>query len=61
MDKPTLRVILKQNGNSLYIYDVVNFKLPHDEDYWIVEKANNHCVFINKEEVMVIGFQKDIG
>lgn len=62
MDKSrTLRIILKPNGNSLYIYDVAHFSLPHNEDYWVVEKANGYCVFINKAEVAVIGFQKDIG
>lgn len=60
-ESQTLRVILKQNNNSLYIHDVVHFRLPHSEDYWIIEKVNNQCVFINKKEVVAIGFNKDMG
>lgn len=61
MDKPQkLRIILK-NGSSLFLYDVVEFRLPHDEDYWIIERSNSHHVFVRAEEVMAIGFDEDLG
>ncbi len=60
MSKPqTLRIIMR-NGSSLYIYNVVNFRLPHDEDYWIIERSNSNHIFINADEVMVIGFDEDL-
>lgn len=60
MDKPqTLRIISPQ-GTSLYLYDVVNFRLPHDVDYWIIEKSNGNHVFVSAEEVGVIGYDADI-
>ncbi len=59
MDKPQkLRIILK-NG-TLFLYDVVKFRLPHDEDYWIIERSNSHHVFVRAEEVMTIGFDEDL-
>ena len=60
MDKPqTLRIIMK-NG-TLFLYDVVKFRLPHDEDYWIIERSNSNHVFVRAEEVMAIGFDEDLG
>lgn len=60
MDKPQkLRIIMK-NGSSLFLYDVVKFRLPHDEDYWIIERINNSHVFVRAEEVTVIGFDEDL-
>lgn len=61
MDKPQkLRIILK-NG-TLFLYDVVKFRLPYDEDYyWIIEKSNSHRVFVRAEEVIAIGFDEDLG
>ena len=60
MDKPqTLRIIMK-NGSSLFLYDVVEFRLPHDGDYWVIERINNSHVFIRAEEVTVIGFDEDL-
>nr|DAH10662.1 MAG TPA: hypothetical protein [Caudoviricetes sp.] len=55
----TLRIIMR-NGSPLYIYDVVNFRLPHDEDYWVIERSNSNHIFINADEVMVIGFDEDL-
>lgn len=60
MDKPqTLRIIMK-NGSSLFLYDVVEFRLPHDGDYWVIERINNSHVFVRAEEVTVIGFDEDL-
>ena len=60
MDKPqTLRIIMR-NGSPLYIHDAVNFRLPHAEDYWVIERSNCNHVFINADEVMVIGFDEDL-
>lgn len=60
MDKPqTLRIIMR-NGSLLYIHDVVNFRLPHNEDYWVIERSNSRHVFINVDEVMIIGFDEDL-
>lgn len=59
MDKPQkLRIILK--NSTLFLYDVVKFRLPHDEDYWIIERSNSHHVFVKAEEVTVIGFDEDL-
>ncbi len=61
MNKPQkLRIIMK-NGNSLFLYNVVKFRLPHDEDYWIIEISNSNYVFVRAEEVMAIGFDEDLG
>lgn len=60
MNKPQkLRIIMK-NGSSLFLYDVVEFRLPHDKDYWIVERSNSNHVFVRAEEVMAIGFDEDL-
>lgn len=60
MVKPqTLKIIMKK-GNSLFLYDVVEFRLSHGEDYWVIEKSNNSRVFVRAEEVVVIGFNMDI-
>ncbi len=60
MGKPqTLRIIMR-NGSPLYIHDVVNFRLPHDEDYWVIERSNSNHIFINADEVMVIGYDEDL-
>lgn len=60
MNKPQkLRIIMK-NG-TLFLYDVVKFRLPHDEDYWIIERSNSNHVFVRAEEVMAIGFDEDLG
>lgn len=60
MDKPQkLRIIMK-NGSSLFLYDVVEFRLPYDEDYWVIERVNNSHVFVRAEEVTVIGFDEDL-
>lgn len=56
----TLKIIMK-NGSSLFLYDVVEFRLPHDADYWIVKRSNSNHVFVRAEEVMVIGFDEDLG
>lgn len=56
----TLKIIMK-NGRSLFLFDVVEFRLPHDEDYWIVERSNSNHVFVRAEEVMAIGFDEDLG
>ena len=55
----TLKIIMK-NGSSLFLYEVVKFRLPHDEDYWVIERSNNNHVFVRAEEVMVIGFDEDL-
>lgn len=55
----TLKIITK-NGSSLFLYDVVEFRLPHDEDYWIIERSNSSHVFVRAEEVMAIGFDEDL-
>lgn len=55
----TLKIITK-NGSSLFLYDVVEFRLPHNEDYWIIERSNSNHVFIRAEEVMAIGFDEDL-
>lgn len=58
MNKPQkLRIIMK-NG-TLFLYDVVEFRLPHNEDYWIIERSNSNHVFVRAEEVMAIGFDID--
>lgn len=60
MDKPQkLRIIMK-NGSSLFLCDVVEFRLPHDGDYWVIERVNNSHVFVRAEEVTVIGFDEDL-
>ena len=60
MDKPQkLRIIMK-NGSSLFLYDVVEFRLPYDGDYWVIERVNNSHVFVRAEEVTVIGFDEDL-
>lgn len=61
VSKPETLKIIKKNGGSLFLYDVVEFKLPHNEDYWIIERSNSHHVFIRAEEVMAIGFDEDLG
>lgn len=61
MDTPqTLKIIMK-NGSSLFLYDVVEFRLPHDGDYWVIERSNSNHVFVRAEEVMAIGFDEDLG
>ena len=45
----------------LFLFDVVEFRLPHDEDYWIIERSNSNHVFVRAEEVMAIGFDEDLG
>ena len=60
MNKPQkLRIIMK-NGSSLFLYDVVEFRLPHNGDYWVIERINNSHVFVRAEEVTVIGFDEDL-
>lgn len=54
-----IKAILK-NGSALFLYNAVQFRLPHGEDYWIVEKSNGRNVFINTNEVAVIGFAEDM-
>ena len=61
VSKPETLKIIKKNGSSLFLYDVVEFRLPHNEDYWIIERSNSHHVFIRAEEVMAIGFDEDLG
>lgn len=56
----TLKIIMK-NGRSLFLFDIVEFRLPHDEDYWIVKRSNSNHVFVRAEEVMAIGFDEDLG
>lgn len=56
----TLKIIMK-NGSSLFLYDVVKFRLPHDEDYWVIERSNSNHVFVRAEEVIAIGFDEDLG
>lgn len=56
----TLKIIMK-NGSSLFLYDVVEFRLPHNEDYWVIERSNSNHVFVRAEEVMAIGFDEDLG
>lgn len=59
-NKPlTVRAIMK-NGSSLMFFGVIQFRLPRGEDYWIVEKSNGRNVFINANEVAVIGFAEDM-
>ena len=59
MDKPQkLRIILK--NDTLSLYDVVKFRLPHDGDYWVIERSNSHHIFVRSEEVMAIGFDEDL-
>lgn len=59
-NKPlTVRAIMK-NGSSLMFFSVIQFRLPRGEDYWIVEKSNGRNVFINANEVAVIGFAEDM-
>ena len=59
MNKPQkLRIIMK-NG-TLFLFDVVEFRLPHDGDYWVIERINNSHVFVRAEEVTVIGFDEDL-
>lgn len=59
-NKPlTVRVIMK-NGSSLMLFSVMQFRLPRGEDYWIIEKSNGRCIFINVNEVAVIGFAEDM-
>ena len=56
----TLKIIMK-NGSSLFLYDVVEFRLPHNEDYWVIERTNSNHVFVRAEEVIAIGFDEDLG
>ena len=56
----TLKIIMK-NGSSLFLFDVVEFRLPHDEDYWVIERSNSNHVFVRAEEVIAIGFGEDLG
>lgn len=56
----TLKIIMK-NGSSLFLFDVVEFRLPYNEDYWIIERSNSNHVFVRAEEVMAIGFDEDLG
>ena len=56
----TLKIIMK-NGSSLFLYDVVEFRLPHDKDYWVIERSNSNHVFVRAEEVITIGFDEDLG
>lgn len=56
----TLKIIMK-NGRSLFLFDVVEFRLPHNEDYWIIERSNSNHIFVRAEEVMAIGFDEDLG
>lgn len=58
-ESQTLKIIMK-NGGVLFLYDVKKFRLLRDEDFWIVEKSNGNHVFISADEVMVIGFDKDL-
>ena len=60
MNKPQKLKIIMKNGNSLFLYDVVEFRLPHDGDYWVIERINNSHVFVRAEEVTVIGFDEDL-
>lgn len=55
----TLKIIMK-NGSSLFLYNVVEFRLPHDKDYWVIERSNSNHVFVRAEEVMAIGFDEDL-
>ena len=58
---PKTLKIIRENGSSLFLFDVVEFRLPHDEDYWIIERFNSNHVFVRAEEVMAIGFDEDLG
>lgn len=60
MDKPQKLKIILKNGSSLFLFDVVEFRLPHDGDYWVIERVNNSHVFVRAEEVTVIGFDEDL-
>lgn len=57
---PKTLKIIRKNGSLLLLFDVVEFRLPHDEDYWIVERSNSNHVFVRAEEVMAIGFDEDL-
>lgn len=61
ISKPQTLRIIAPNGNSLYIHDVVEFKLRNNDDYWVIQKSNAQYVFIHKSEVGVIGYKCDIG
>ena len=58
---PKTLKIIRENGSSLFLFDVVEFRLPYDEDYWIIERSNSNHVFVRAEEVMAIGFDEDLG
>lgn len=60
MDKPQKLKIILKNGSSLFLFDVVEFRLLHDGDYWVIERSNSHHVFVRAEEVMAIGFDEDL-
>ena len=55
INKPQTLRIIAPNGNSLYIYDVVEFKLRKSDDYWIIQ-----YIFVHKSEVGVIGYDEDL-
>lgn len=58
---PKTLKIIKKNGGSLLLFDVIEFRLPHNEDYWIIERSNSNHVFVRAEAVMAIGFDEDLG
>lgn len=60
IDKPQTLQIIAPNGNSLYIHDVVEFKLRNSDDYWIIQRSNAQYVFVHKSEVGIIGYKDDI-
>lgn len=60
INKPQTLRIIAPNGNSLYIYDVVEFKLRNSDDYWIIQRSNTQHIFVHKSEVGVIGYDEDL-
>lgn len=61
VSRPKKLKIIMKNSSSLFLYDVVEFKLPHDEDYWIIKRSNSNHVFVRAEEVMAIGYDENLG
>jgi len=60
INKPQTLRIITPNGNSLYIYDVVEFKLRNSDDYWIIQRSNTQYIFVHKSKVGVIGYDEDL-
>lgn len=60
INKPQTLRIIAPNGSSLYIYDVVEFKLRNSDDYWIIQRSNAQYIFVHKSKVGVIGYDEDL-